>query len=59
MSGITKDQFIISRLANKIAQLETYIAELEFNNSLLMQEIKTSEKEESENGEEEKQARNA
>lgn len=56
---ITKEQFIISRLSDKIGQLETFIAELQYQNALLMQEIKTSEKEESENGEEEKQARNA
>lgn len=56
---ITKEQFIISRLSDKIGQLETFIAELQYQNILLMQEIKTSEKEESENGEEEKQARNA
>ena len=49
---ITKEDFIISRLATKIGQLETFVAELEFQNALLMERINTLEKEDEENGKE-------
>lgn len=43
MPEISKEEFIISRLSNKIGQLETYIAELEFQNTYLMQELKNKD----------------
>jgi len=49
---ITKEDFIISRLTTKIGQLETFVAELEFQNALLMERINTLEKEDEENGKE-------
>jgi hypothetical protein len=50
---ITKEDFIISRLATKIGQLETFVAELEFQNALLMERINTLEKEDKTDGKEE------
>jgi hypothetical protein len=50
---ITKEDFIISRLATKISQLETFVAELEFQNALLMERINTLEKEDKTDGKEE------
>lgn len=47
--SISKEEFIATRLANKIAELEKYVAELEFTNTFLMQELK---KKEEANGEE-------
>ena len=45
---ISKEDFIISRLATKIGQLETFIAELQFQNALLMERLNTLEKEDKE-----------
>lgn len=50
---VSKEDFIISRLATKIGQLETFVAELEFQNALLMERINTLEKEDKTNGKEE------
>ena len=50
---VSKEDFIISRLATKISQLETFVAELEFQNALLMERINTLEKEDKTDGKEE------
>jgi len=49
---ISKEDYIISRLAAKISQLETFIAELEFQNALLAESINALEKEDGEDGKE-------